>query len=270
MTAICRRLHKLRYRTDRPSRVCPQDARHVRSRRAVRANACAASAPCGARYGITRVADTTHLDRTGIPTYSAMVPGSPDVLGVYNGKGITRESAIASAVMEAAERQIAARVELPIFRESLVSLASHRSRRIRTMRGGVAASSPACSAAPSCARTSWQFRLRSCNARSSAKALRCHDEQRARKREQSDRGALSCALRSDRTPRLVDLSRAVLARPAVFSRSGRADAALAPEIALPTGDPTSTGSSPRFEAAGLIVRALAFRKTTCRPRSSRP
>ncbi len=71
------------------------------------------------RYGISRVADTTLLDRTGIPTYSALVPHSPDMLGVYNGKGMTREAAIASAVMEAAERQIGAYVSLPVFRESL-------------------------------------------------------------------------------------------------------------------------------------------------------
>lgn len=71
------------------------------------------------RYGITRVAETTHLDIVGIPTVAAMVPSSPDFIGVYNGKGITREAAIASAVMEAVERQIGAAVRLPVFRESL-------------------------------------------------------------------------------------------------------------------------------------------------------
>ncbi len=71
------------------------------------------------RYGITRVADTTYLDRTGIPTYSALVPHSADLLGVYNGKGMTREAAIASAVMEATERQIGSVVRLPVFRESV-------------------------------------------------------------------------------------------------------------------------------------------------------
>ncbi len=71
------------------------------------------------RYGITRVADTTYLDRTGIPTFGTMVPHSPDLLGVYNGKGMSRESAMASAVMEATERQIGAVVRLRTFRESL-------------------------------------------------------------------------------------------------------------------------------------------------------
>jgi ribosomal protein S12 methylthiotransferase accessory factor len=64
-----------------------------------------------ARYGITRIADTTRLDRIGIPTISAIVPRSPDGLGVYNGKGLTRDAALAGALMEAIERQICARFE---------------------------------------------------------------------------------------------------------------------------------------------------------------
>ncbi|HZY99088.1 MAG TPA: YcaO-like family protein [Candidatus Baltobacteraceae bacterium] len=63
------------------------------------------------RYGITRIADTTRLDRIGIPTVSAIVPNSPDGLGVYNGIGLTREAALAGALMEAIERQICARFE---------------------------------------------------------------------------------------------------------------------------------------------------------------
>lgn len=81
------------------------------------------------RYGITRLADTTYLDRTGISTYSALVPNSPDLLGVYNGKGLTREAAMASAVMEATERQIGAAVPLamvqcPWFGEKLFDVTS--------------------------------------------------------------------------------------------------------------------------------------------------
>jgi len=60
------------------------------------------------RFGITRIADITHLDRIGIPVMSAIVPDSPDAISVYNGKGPTRESALAGAVMEAVERQVAA------------------------------------------------------------------------------------------------------------------------------------------------------------------
>lgn len=60
------------------------------------------------RYGITRIADITHLDRIGIPVVSAVIPESPDVISIYNGKGPTHESALAGAVMEAVERQAAA------------------------------------------------------------------------------------------------------------------------------------------------------------------
>ncbi|HET9028536.1 MAG TPA: YcaO-like family protein [Candidatus Aquilonibacter sp.] len=76
-----------------------------------------------ARYGVTRVANTTLLDRTMIPTYSALVPHSPDLLGVYNGKGYTSDAAVASAVMEAVERQIGAAVTLPVFKESIRTVA---------------------------------------------------------------------------------------------------------------------------------------------------
>ncbi len=89
------------------------------------------------RYGITRVADTTLLDRTGIPTYSALVPHSPDMLGVYNGKGISREAALASAVMEATERQIGACVALPVVRESLRVVAERIDLHACGMRGDV-------------------------------------------------------------------------------------------------------------------------------------
>jgi len=58
-----------------------------------------------ARYGITRIAEITHLDRVGIPVMSAIVPDSTDRISVYNGKGPTRESALVGAVMEAVERQ---------------------------------------------------------------------------------------------------------------------------------------------------------------------
>ncbi|MEO9170434.1 MAG: YcaO-like family protein [Candidatus Baltobacteraceae bacterium] len=64
------------------------------------------------RFGITRIGDTTRLDRTGIPTFCAIVPYSPDVLGVYNGKGTVAEAARVGAVMEAVERQAAAHAAL--------------------------------------------------------------------------------------------------------------------------------------------------------------
>ncbi len=60
-----------------------------------------------ARFGITRVGETTRLDRTRLPTYCAIVPNSADLIGVYNGKGLTAQAARVSAVMEAVERQAA-------------------------------------------------------------------------------------------------------------------------------------------------------------------
>lgn len=71
------------------------------------------------RYGITRVADTSFLDRTGIPTISTIVPKSPDVLSVYNGKGKTRDEAIVSGIMEAVERQVAAAVMMETHRRGI-------------------------------------------------------------------------------------------------------------------------------------------------------
>jgi len=65
------------------------------------------------RFGITRIGDTTALDRIGIPTFCAVVADSPDVISIYNGKGLTREHSICSAVMEAVERQCGATIDLP-------------------------------------------------------------------------------------------------------------------------------------------------------------
>jgi ribosomal protein S12 methylthiotransferase accessory factor len=53
--------------------------------------------------GITRVADITGMDRIGIPVYAAIRPDSMS-LAVDSGKGITKEQAKCSAVMEAIER----------------------------------------------------------------------------------------------------------------------------------------------------------------------
>lgn len=55
-------------------------------------------------FGITRLADTTGLDRTGIPTASAVRPGTRDVIWVYSGKGLTQAHARVGAVMETLER----------------------------------------------------------------------------------------------------------------------------------------------------------------------
>lgn len=55
--------------------------------------------------GITRVTDITDLDRVGIPVYSAIRPTSEEgSISVYSGKGLTKEHAHASAIMEGFER----------------------------------------------------------------------------------------------------------------------------------------------------------------------
>lgn len=58
-------------------------------------------------FGITRLADTTGLDRTGIPTASAVRPGTADVIWVYSGKGLSQSHARSVAIMECLERTCA-------------------------------------------------------------------------------------------------------------------------------------------------------------------
>ncbi|MEL7671852.1 YcaO-related McrA-glycine thioamidation protein [Methanobacterium sp.] len=55
--------------------------------------------------GVTRVAEITHLDRIGIPVYSAIRPSAAEgAVSIYAGKGATKDQAKASAMMEAFER----------------------------------------------------------------------------------------------------------------------------------------------------------------------
>lgn len=55
--------------------------------------------------GVTRVAEITHLDRVGIPVYSAIRPGAAEgAVSIYAGKGATKPQAKASAMMESFER----------------------------------------------------------------------------------------------------------------------------------------------------------------------
>lgn len=57
------------------------------------------------RAGVTRIAEITHLDRLGIPVYSAIRPGAAEgSVSIYAGKGATKSQAKASAMMEAFER----------------------------------------------------------------------------------------------------------------------------------------------------------------------
>lgn len=55
--------------------------------------------------GVTRVAEITHLDRLGVPVYSAIRPMAADgAVSIYAGKGATKTQAKASAMMESFER----------------------------------------------------------------------------------------------------------------------------------------------------------------------
>lgn len=55
--------------------------------------------------GITRIADITDLDRIGLPIYTAIRPTAEDgAVSIYGGKGITKDHAKASAMMEGFER----------------------------------------------------------------------------------------------------------------------------------------------------------------------
>jgi thioglycine synthase len=58
-----------------------------------------------AEAGITRVADITELDTVGIPVFQAVRPTAADGLNtVTNGKGLSRQAARVSAIMEGLER----------------------------------------------------------------------------------------------------------------------------------------------------------------------
>ena len=55
--------------------------------------------------GITRIADISDLDRIGLPIYTAIRPTAEEgAVSIYGGKGITKEHAKASAMMEGFER----------------------------------------------------------------------------------------------------------------------------------------------------------------------
>lgn len=76
--------------------------------------------------GVTRTANITGLDRIGIPTYSAVMPDTKDVLSVYNGKGATKTDALVGALMEASERFSALRLDQPLHYGSYRELCAVR------------------------------------------------------------------------------------------------------------------------------------------------
>lgn len=85
-----------------------------------------------AGFGITRIADVTGLDCIGLPVFMAVRPNSR-AISVAQGKGVTREAAAASALMEAVEGWHCERVDAPLLYDSYASL-RRRARTIDVMR----------------------------------------------------------------------------------------------------------------------------------------
>ena len=81
----------------------------------------AAVEPHLARYGITRMARLTGLDRIGIPVWNAIMPNAHSI-AVNQGKGLSDMDARVSAAMEAIERAIAASPEAAPVRSTRNSL----------------------------------------------------------------------------------------------------------------------------------------------------
>jgi ribosomal protein S12 methylthiotransferase accessory factor len=73
------------------------------------------------RMGITRLSNITGLDAIGLPVYMAIRPNSRS-LSAAQGKGFDRDSARASALMEAIESWHCERIERPIRHDSYRSL----------------------------------------------------------------------------------------------------------------------------------------------------
>ncbi len=77
--------------------------------------------PLLARYGITRVANLTGLDRTGIPVVMVCRPNARSS-AVFHGKGLDLAAAKASGVMEAIETWHAEHADLPLRFGSVAAL----------------------------------------------------------------------------------------------------------------------------------------------------
>lgn len=86
------------------------------------AQAIAAVRPHLRRCGVTRIADITGLDRLGVPVTLAVRPNSL-TLSTSSGKGLTREAAAISAMMESLELHVAETADLPFEEASFERLA---------------------------------------------------------------------------------------------------------------------------------------------------
>ncbi|MEU5108448.1 YcaO-like family protein [Streptomyces sp. NPDC021354] len=72
------------------------------------ADTCTRVWPVARRLGVSRVAETTHLDRIGIPVFAAVRPAA-ELVVVTAGKGRYADEARAGALMEAIEQAVAER-----------------------------------------------------------------------------------------------------------------------------------------------------------------
>jgi ribosomal protein S12 methylthiotransferase accessory factor len=81
------------------------------------------------RLGITRLANVTGLDTLGIPVYVAIRPNSRS-LSTSQGKGLDRDAAKASAMMESIELWHAENVDLPLRRGSYRELSANPRLRV--------------------------------------------------------------------------------------------------------------------------------------------
>jgi ribosomal protein S12 methylthiotransferase accessory factor len=214
------------------------------------------------RYGITRLADTTYLDRTSIPTYSALIPHSPDLLGVYNGKGVTTIGAMASAVMEATERQIGAAPQVPVFMESLGLVGERidldacgmredvRGRAVQCVRGTELFSGDVVPVPLAMVQCPWfgerLFDTTSSNGLASGNNL-----------TEAIYHAL-CELIERHTWTMYHVRCSVV--PRFYLGPDAGDIAAAPEIALPSRDENVDRLVHEIRAAGLVIRALALRE----------
>lgn len=89
------------------------------------------------RYGITRLARLTGLDRIGIPVWNAVAPNAKSIT-ISQGKGIRDIDAKVSAAMEALERAVAGAPEVEILADCWKTL-SDAGKRAERLPGLIAA-----------------------------------------------------------------------------------------------------------------------------------
>jgi ribosomal protein S12 methylthiotransferase accessory factor len=108
----------------RPGSPAPKRYREGTARTRTPAETLDLLLPHLARFGLTRLANVTGLDRIGIPVYQAIRPNARS-LAVSQGKGLDNASAKVSAVMESLEMYHAEHARCPLRLESQRALSRH-------------------------------------------------------------------------------------------------------------------------------------------------